>query len=206
MNDGAGLHLRTKGNSKKWVFRYVRDGKPVEIGCGGADRVSLKTARKLREKYLDALATGLDPRSEKAQDGGKPQDLRRGRRAPDRGAEKELAHRRQRRPNEFARPMDQEPRQRLPRIANRSISDIEVDDIKPIVKPVWDKGCGTSARRLLNRIEMVFSYAKAHGWRKADNPATWDLFEHILQAQGPSGPKDHHPALDWRDPPPSCPA
>ena len=31
----------------------------------------------------------------------------------------------------------------------------------------------TTARRLLNRIEMVFDYAKAHGWRTADNPATW---------------------------------
>jgi hypothetical protein len=65
LNDGQGLHLRTKGKSQKWVFRYTRDGKPVEIGCGGADRVTLKMARQLRQKYLDALAMGLDPRSEK---------------------------------------------------------------------------------------------------------------------------------------------
>ena len=46
LNDGAGLHLRTKGPSQKWVFRYVRDGKAVEIGLGGASRVSLAAARK----------------------------------------------------------------------------------------------------------------------------------------------------------------
>ena len=51
------------------------------------------------------------------------------------------------------------------------------------------------------RIETVFDYAKAHGWRTGDNPAAWGVFEHILQAQGPTGPKGHHPALDWRETP-----
>jgi hypothetical protein len=65
LNDGVGLHLRTKGQSKKWVFRYTLAGKAVEIGCGAADRVSLKLAREKRDQYLDMLARGLDPRVEK---------------------------------------------------------------------------------------------------------------------------------------------
>jgi hypothetical protein len=40
-NDGRNLHLRVgaDGASKKWVFRYVRDGKAVEIGLGNAANV-----------------------------------------------------------------------------------------------------------------------------------------------------------------------
>jgi integrase len=86
-------------------------------------------------------------------------------------------------------------------IANRFVGEIETADIKPIVRPYWSDGRKTTGRRLLGRIEMVFNYAKAHDWRKSDNPAAWAIFQHILQAQGPSGPKDHHPALDWRKTP-----
>ena len=56
-NDGGNLHLRVGngGRSKKWVLRYARHGKVTEIGLGGADRVSLKLARKLRDQHLEAL-------------------------------------------------------------------------------------------------------------------------------------------------------
>ena len=43
----------------------------------------------------------------------------------------------------------------------------------------------------------MFAFAKAHGWRKSDNPAGRDIFEHILQSDGKPGPKPMHPALDW---------
>jgi integrase len=69
------------------------------------------------------------------------------------------------------------------------------------VRPYWNRGRETTALRLLNRIEMVFDYAKAMEWRKADNPATWPLFQTILQATGPTGPKRHHPMLDWQKTP-----
>ena len=51
----------------------------------------------------------------------------------------------------------------------------------------------------LARIETVFDYAKAHGWRSADNPASWSTFKFIM----PDRPKaaKHHPSLDWRDAP-----
>jgi len=65
------------------------------------------------------------------------------------------------------------------------------------VRPSWDSGHTNSARRLLRHIETVFDYAKAKGWRTGDNPAAWGVFQHILQAQGPSGPKPHYPALKW---------
>ena len=47
------------------MFRYVRAGKAVEIGLGGADRVTLKAARELRDQHLATLARGDDPRATK---------------------------------------------------------------------------------------------------------------------------------------------
>ena len=68
-NDGGNLHLRVgnDGRSKKWVLRYARDGKVTEIGLGGADRVSLKLARELRDQHLATLSAGLDPAGGEAQ-------------------------------------------------------------------------------------------------------------------------------------------
>ena len=200
-NDGNNLHLRVNGKSKKWVFRYVRNGNAVEIGLGGANQVSLKTARELRDRHLEALAKGLDPRAEKVKLAASAKTFAQ--------AAEELIETRKKNwrtsVNDGRQSSLSEWTRSLmvgcKRIANRSVGDIGIDDIKPIVKPIWDKGSETSARRLLNRIEMVFDFAEAHGWRKADNPATWKKFQHLLQAQGQSGPKDHHPALDWRDAP-----
>jgi integrase len=200
LNDGAGLHLRTKGASQKWVFRYVRDGKAVEIGCGGADRVSLKMARERREKYLDALAEGLDPRSEKLKEaaGRKTfayaaeeliKERKKNWRTSHEGRESSLT--------DWTKSLTVDCR----KIANRSVADIDVDDIIPLVKPIWDRGHKDAARRLLKRIEETLHFAKARRWRKGDNPAAWADFKYIFQASGPVKPKDHHPALEWRETP-----
>ena len=55
------------------------------------------------------------------------------------------------------------------------------------------------ARMALARIAIVFDFARAHGWRSADNPAAWSTFKHIA----PDQPKaaNHHPSIDWRDAP-----
>jgi integrase len=202
-SDGGNLHLRVSndGASKKWVFRYVRDGRAVEIGLGGANQVSLKIARESRERHLDTLARGEDPRAEKIKAAANRRTF------AEAASELIAARRKKWRTNandgrqssldEWTKGLTVDCK----KIASRSVGDIATDDIKPIVKALWDRGYEDAARRLLSRIEMVFDFAHAHGWRKADNPATWKIFQHILQAQGEDGPQPDHPALDWRDAP-----
>ncbi len=200
--DGGNLLLRVGngGDSKKWVLRYQRHGKVVEIGLGpvnGVKRVSLKRARELRDKHMAHLAEGLDPKTEKRK-------LAAGRKSFAQAAQ-ELIEARQKgwrvsrtsSLNDWTKSLlvDCKP------ISDRFVGDIETGDIERIVRPYWDRGRQTSARRLLNRIEMTFDFAKAKGWRKADNPATWALFQTILQAHGPTGPTRNHPSLDWRETP-----
>ena len=206
-NDGGNLHLRVGGGgaSKKWVLRYARHGEVVEIGLGGAGQVSLKAARKLRDKHLEDLAEGRDPREERRKEAA----ARLGRKTFAEAAQEVIDKRAPEkwRPNandgrtssqdEWTKHLtvDCKP------IVNRAVGDIGVDDIKPIVLPCWNKGHKTVARRLLGRIETVLNYAKAHGWRKGDNPAAWGVFQHILQAGKPSGPTPHHPMLKWQETP-----
>ena len=75
-NDGGNLHLRVGngGRNKKWVLRYARDHMVIEIGLGAVSQgVTLKQARELRDKHLEALARGFDPREEKAKQAAEAQ-------------------------------------------------------------------------------------------------------------------------------------
>ena len=65
--DGGNLYLRVSdgGKRRRWVFRYVRGSKTTEIGLGGADTVSLKAAREMRQRIADDLAKGVDVRAER---------------------------------------------------------------------------------------------------------------------------------------------
>ena len=162
-SDGGNLHLRVSNNgaSRKWVFRYVRGGKAVEIGLGGANQVSLEMARKLRQQHLDALAEGLDPRAEKVKAAANRKTFaeaaaeliearkKNWRTAVNDGRTSSL--------NEWTKHLTVDCK----RIANRLVGDIMTGDITPIVKPIWDRDREHTARRLLSRIEAVFDYAMA---------------------------------------------
>jgi integrase len=86
-------------------------------------------------------------------------------------------------------------------IAKKFVDEIVTADIIPVLRPFWDEGKHTTARRILNRIELTLEYALAHGWRTADNPASWRRFQHIAPSAPNGGGKQHHPAVGWRDMP-----
>lgn len=57
-SDGGNLYLRVKGGSRSWVFRYMQDGVPHELGLGGLIYVPINEARKRAAKLRLALANG----------------------------------------------------------------------------------------------------------------------------------------------------
>jgi integrase len=213
LNDGRNLHLRVGNNgaSKKWVFRYVRAGQAVEIGLGSAADVPLKLARELRDRHMEDLAKGLDPREEKrktAEEKRKAEAERAGRKTFAEAAAEVIAARqktwrasvndgRTSSLDEWTKHLTVDCKA----IAKRTVAEIETDDIEPIVQAYFDRGAEATGRRLLSRIETVFNYAKAKRWRKTDNPATWAIFEHLLQASGRAGRKNSHAALKWPETP-----
>ena len=66
LGDGGGLTLQiTKTGSASWLYRYMRNGKPVAVGLGSYPSVSLKSARAKAETNRQILADGKDPLTEK---------------------------------------------------------------------------------------------------------------------------------------------
>jgi integrase len=205
MGDGAGLWLRTDadGSRKRWIFRHTAHGRTTEIGLGGADRVSLALARKKRDEILDHLAKGLDPKQEKL----KAADRAHSRRTFAEVAALVIAARksgwRESHEGRNASLTDWTTSLTVAckPVASKFVDEVTVEDIKRVVAPFWDAEKHTTARRLLNRIELTIEYALAHGWRAADNPATWKRFQHIAPSVPNGGGKEHHPAVGWRDMP-----
>jgi hypothetical protein len=64
-SDGGGLYLAIDEKRRRWVFRYTRLGKTIDLGLGNAQDVSLAYARIAATKLREALTAGLDPKSER---------------------------------------------------------------------------------------------------------------------------------------------
>ena len=82
-------------------------------------------------------------------------------------------------------------------LAGRFVEDIAIEDIKPILAVYWDRGHLDRARALLGRIEQVLDFAIAHGWRAADNAASWKRWQ-FLFPRAQRTDDAHHAAIDWR--------
>jgi integrase len=207
--DGRNLFLRVNCDRRRWIVKVTRDGKKREFGVGGVDTTSLALARKRRDALLAQLAEGLNPKAEK-QKAREAVEIakaaRRKRKTFGECAEAVIEARsnawrtssegRTSSQNDWIKSFVRDCRP----IRSKPVEDVTVEDVKKCVQPYWDKGNIVTARRLLNRIELAIEYALAHGWRTADNPATWKRFQHLAPATPKNG-KRHHAALDWREVP-----
>ena len=71
IHDGRGLYFFKKGDKGRWSFRYQRDGRCHEMGCGTYPEISIPMAREKRESYKKMLSFGLDPITEKRKEEAK---------------------------------------------------------------------------------------------------------------------------------------
>jgi integrase len=195
--DGHGLRLVVSlSGARKWVFRFMRAGKRVEMGLGSAADVTLAQAR---EKATDARRL--------AKAGKDPVSARRAERAA--GADETFGpfalklietietgfrnqkHRAQWRTTltTYAAP-----------IWNKRLADIETDDVLSCLKPIWQAKAET-ASRVRGRIERVLDAAAARGLRSRDNPARWRGHLANLLAKPQKLARGHHAAMPFNDVP-----
>src|SRR6516162_8162512 len=60
--DGGGLYLRVaEGGSKQWVFRYVTNGRPRDMGIGPVHTLTLAQARERAAAARVLRLDGIDP-------------------------------------------------------------------------------------------------------------------------------------------------
>ena len=162
---GFGLSLLVKPTStgrlsKSWSQRLRIAGRPVNIGLGGYPLVTLAEAREVALENARAVRRGEDPRRAAvalvtfaealvkvlaihAPSWKNPRTVEIVRRSLE----------------EFA----------LPRLGGMPVSEISTADVLAVVSPIWNTKRET-AKRVRQRLGMVFKWAVAEGYRE-DNPA-----------------------------------
>ena len=167
LSDGGGLYLNVTSNGRKaWVFRWKpRGGKVREMGLGPYPAISLAKARDEAADFRRMIAEGVDPKAERNKE-VEPTFKE--------CVEKFLDDMESQWSNEKHK---YQWRQTLgpsycAKIENKRVSEIAMDDVLMVLKPVWVEKPET-ASRLRGRIERVLNFAKVKGWRDGENPAAW---------------------------------
>ncbi|WP_226955397.1 Arm DNA-binding domain-containing protein, partial [Mesopusillimonas faecipullorum] len=62
LNDGDNLYLRVRTTGKAWIYRYMKDSKPIKLGMGPYPEVTLAQARTKAYEANSQRANGLDPK------------------------------------------------------------------------------------------------------------------------------------------------
>ena len=182
---GYGLSLLVKPTStgrisRTWAQRLYINGRAVNMGLGAYPVVTLKEARAKALGNRQALARGMDPRSD-----GIPTFAR--------AAEKVIAiHRANWKPGG-----DTEEQWRTslrdyayPKIGHKTVNKITTTDVMAVLLPIWNEKRVT-ATRVRNRISAVMRWAVAKEYREG-NPAG-DTIAAALPKNGV--PVVHHRAL-----------
>ena len=187
--DGGGLNLVVaKDGSRRWVFRWARDGREREMGLGRAEdaKGNLALAREKAAAARLAVAAGRDPIAERAIETvptfGQVAD---GYVDAHQSGWSNPKHRQQWASTlaTYCAP-----------IRGKPVNEIDTPDVLAVLKPIWLEKAET-ASRLRGRIEKILDAARVAGHRTGDNPARWRGHLEALLPKRLPGSKGHHAAL-----------
>ena len=195
-SDGGGLwlHKRPDGGAQ-WILRVTVHSRRREMGLGSLNDVSLKEAREIAEKWRSVARQGKDPIKERNQES---KQLAKGvytlaATAADAFEARKAELKNDGKAGRWFTPLGLHV---LPKIGNMPIEDINQQDIKDVLAPIWHAKADT-ARKAMNRLGIVIRHAAALGL-DVDLQAT-DKAKALL---GKSRHKPVHiPALHWQEVP-----
>jgi len=186
--DGNGLYLVVDpSGAQRWIWRGVIHGKRSDLGLGSTTLVSLATAR---EKALSCRRL--------ARDGGNPkaERIRATRQIPTFKEAAERWHTEHgkafKNAKHAAQWLSSLERDVFPTIGQQRVDTIASGDVLKVLTAVWIEKPET-ARRLKQRMKLVFDWAKASGFRSTDNPT--DGVTKVLPRH--KNGDSHHAALPY---------
>ena len=197
--DGEGLTLRvSESGGKRWVLRTRVGGQPRNIGLGGYPTVSLAEARRKATANVSALEDGRDPAAERR---AAAEAVRAQPPAVPTFAEVTRRVFALRSPGWTKKHADQWINTvrdyGFPTLGERPIDQITTADVLGVLEPVWLSKPET-ASRVRQRMETIFAYARARGFRSGSNPAGRDVVEVLPKVRRQ---KEHYKALPYADVP-----
>lgn len=194
-DDGNGLRLYVSSpTAKRWVFRYTWMGSRPEIGLGSYPAVSLAKARQLAQDHRACIAEGRDPRLVRTQ-------LKSRTATVPTFADYAATYIETYRPT-WGTKNESQWRNTIeqyvtPAIGQIPVSDVSVDQVLTILKPLWNR-IPETAKRLQGRIERILDAAISEGYRSTSNPARWrGHLSHLLPLRDTKKTIRHHPALPY---------
>jgi integrase len=172
----TGLYLQVSDRgAKSWVLRYVLHGHERMMGLGPAAAFSVKEARERARAARQQLTDGIDPLQAKHESRAAAKLATARQLSFREAAELYVAqHRTAWRSAGHGRTFVGTLRDyAFPVLGNLDVSSIATADVLRAIEPIWQKKTAT-AKRTLNRIEMILDWATARGHRPAGhNPARW---------------------------------
>lgn len=189
--DGEGLYLHVrKGGSKQWVLRSTINKRRVDIGLGSANVFSPAEARDRARDLQKQIKSGRDPLLERKRADSVPSFEEAARKVWE-------SKRRSWKNAAFTRQWIQSLEDyAFPVFGAWKVNLIESHHVLQVLSPIWLEKQET-ARRVRQRLRMVFDWARVSGYREAGNPV--DGVELALPKQVKK--IKHHKALPWRDVP-----
>jgi integrase len=185
--DGEGLYLSVKpSGSKSWILRTMVQGKRRDLGLGASDMVTLAEVRE-RARELRKIARA----------GGDPYAQRDARQLTFEQAAYEFHAIRS---QSFSSGKHAQlwlsglKHHAFPVLGQQPLESIRVSDVRRVLEPIWTEKHET-ARRVKQRIEAIFEWAKAEGHFEGDNPCSGIKYALKPQRRNPV----HHRALPWSD-------
>jgi integrase len=196
-SDGGGLYLAVSKDRKRWVFRFVKDGRIREMGLGPASTVSLAEARKKAARARHEVADGNDPIECRKAASKAPA----GRQTFSQCAEALIAAKRSEwRSKVHAGQWRTTLETYCTQLWDMPVDEIDTAAVLSVLTPLWARVPET-ASRVRGRIENVLDAAHAHGLipQTLANPARWKgHLAHLLPKRGKLT-RGHYPAIQYSE-------
>jgi integrase len=201
-HDGGELYLQVSvGWAKSWIYRFMLEGRPREMGLGPLHAIPLAEARRRAAECGGIRHAGIDPieargaqREEKKLEAAKAMTFDACAAAyidAHKTGWQNGKHRDQRRNtlNSYAGPV----------FGSLSVQAVDVGLVMKAIEPIWSTKPET-AGRVRGRVEAVLDWATARGYRQGENPARWKgHLENLLPKKSKVRRVEHHAALPYAE-------
>src|SRR5262249_33704875 len=200
---GDGLYMQiAQGGTRSWIFRYRTGDKSFHLGLGSCRYLSLPEARQRAIDFQRQRLSGLDPMEEKRKThrpatASTPSSMTFREAATRFITEREASWRNGESSYQWRRSLENYV---FPTFGDKPIANITTHHVLATLQPIWAT-IPETARRVRNRIELIMSYAIAHGWHVGSNPAAWQILKNLLPDLKGNGQKRHHAAVPYKEGP-----
>lgn len=159
-SDGGGMHLMVNAAGKYWRLNYRFNGKQKTLALGVYPAVPLSTARKLRDRAREQLATGVDPSAVRRQQkvASERAHLDTFEAVAREWLEKSGTRRGEKTQSRVASWLEKNI---FPVIGPLAIKAIRPRDVLDAVRTIEQRGAIDSAKRVLGYCGQIFQYAIA---------------------------------------------